>query len=238
MPDHAILTAASHADTRVRHERGAALGDAVMSCLTVPDEFRRVQNEYPILFRRNLAEGTTVALALLGFENGENLYLVDGRWDARYVPLAMEIQPLLIGPPPPGSEGGQVHIDMASPRLSDAEGTRLFDPDGRPSTFLEDRIEKLGALDTGYRQSAGFFAALQRYDLLEPLTVEVTLNDGSTNRLIDFHVIDEERLQDLGGAELDDLHREGHLMPIFMALASQSNLAALIARKNRATGLG
>jgi len=238
MPDHAILTAAAHANVRVRHERGPDMGDAVMSCLVVPDEFRRVQNEYPILFRRNLEDGTTVAVALFGFDNGENLYLAGDRWDARYVPLAMEIQPLLIGADPNGGEGGQVHIDMASPRLSESEGTRLFDADGRPSTFLEDRIEKLGALDTGYRQSAGFFAALQRHELLEPLSVEVTLDDGSTNRLVGFHVIDEDRLQDLGAAALDDLHREGHLMPIFMALASHANLTALIARKNRAAGLG
>lgn len=238
MPDHAILTAAAHANVRVRHERGPEMGDAVMSCLVVPDEFRRVQNEYLILFRRNLEDGTTVAVALFGFDNGENLYLADDRWDARYVPLAMEIQPLLIGADPNGAEGGQVHIDMASPRLSESDGTRLFDADGRPSTWLEDRIEKLGALDAGYRNSAGFFAALQRHDLLEPLSVEVTLDDGSTNRLVGFHVIDEDRLQDLGGAVLDDLHREGHLMPIFMALASHANLSTLIARKNRAAGLG
>ena len=232
MPDHAILTAATHADTRIRHERGRAMGDAVMSCLIVPDEFRRVQNDYLILFRRNLEDGSTVALALFGFENGENLYLTDERWDAGYVPLAMEIQPLLIGATQPGAEGGQVHIDMASPRLSTSEGTRLFDADGQPSTFLEDRIEKLGALDSGYRASAGFFAALQRHDLLEPLTLEITLDDGSVNRLVGFHVIDEDRLRDLGSAALDDLHRDGHLLPIFMALASQSNLTALIARKN------
>lgn len=238
MPDHAILTYATHGDLRIRHDRAAELGDAVMSCLIVPDEFRRVQNEYLILFRRNLEEGTVVALALFGFDNGENLYLTGGGWDARYVPLAMEIQPLLIGAPPKGSEGGQVHIDMASPRIGGGEGMRLFDADGRPSTFLEDRIEKLGALDTGYRQSAGFFAALERYVLLEPLTVEVTLDNGSTNRLVGFHVIDEDRLQELDASELDDLHREGHLNPIFMALASQANLAALIARKNRAADHG
>jgi len=232
MPEHAVLTPAAHAATRIRHDRGAAMGDALMSCLIVPDEFRRVQHEYLILFRRNIEDGSIVALALFGFETGENLYLSDRGWDARYIPLAMEIQPLLIGGAQPGVAGGQVHIDLASPRIDSAEGMLLFDEDGQPSTFLEDRIEKLGALDTGYRESAGFYAALQRYDLLEPLTLEVTLDDGSTNRLVGFHVIDEERLQDLAGAEIDDLHREGHLMPIFMALASQGNLAALIARKN------
>ncbi|HEX7930117.1 MAG TPA: SapC family protein, partial [Sphingomicrobium sp.] len=50
MSGHEILTAEAHRDLRIRTERGAELGDAVMSCITVPNEFRRVQNEYPILF--------------------------------------------------------------------------------------------------------------------------------------------------------------------------------------------
>lgn len=236
MPDHAILTAATHGEMRVRHDRGAALGDAVMSCLIVPDEFRRVQNEYLILFRRNIEDGSIVALALFGFETGENLYLSDRGWDARYIPLAMEIQPLLIGAPRPGDEGAQVHIDMASPRIDRTQGSRLFDEDGRPSTFLEDRIEKLGALDTGYRAGAGFFAALDRYELLEPFMLEVPLDDGSINNLIGFQVIDEDRLRGLDAVALDDLHRGGHLMPIFMALASQGHLPRLIARKNQTLG--
>ena len=227
MPDHAILTAATHGDMRIRRERGAAMGDAQMSCLIVPDEFRRVQDEYLILFRRNLADGTIVALAMFGFENDENLYLADDRWDARYVPLAMDIQPLLIGASP---QGPQVHIDMASPRIGN--GDPLFDGDGQPSPRLAAMIEKLGALDVGYRESAGFFAALERHALLEPLTLEVPLDDGSINRLVGFHVIDEDRLRALSGSALDDLHREGHLLPIFMALASQGNLPGLIARKN------
>jgi hypothetical protein len=236
MPDHAILTAATHGEIRVRHDRGAAFGDAVMSCLIVPDEFRRVQNEYLILFRRNIEDGSIVALALFGFETGENLYLSDRGWDARYIPLAMEIQPLLIGAPRPGDEGAQVHIDMASPRIDRTQGSRLFDEDGRPSTFLEDRIEKLGALDTGYRAGAGFFAALDRYELLEPLMLEVPLDDGSINNLVGFQVIDEDRLRGLDAVALDDLHRGGHLMPIFMALASQGHLPRLIARKNQTLG--
>jgi hypothetical protein len=236
MPDHAILTAATHGEMRVRHDRGAALGDAVMSCLIVPDEFRRVQNEYLILFRRNIEDGSIVALALFGFETGENLYLSDRGWDARYIPLAMEIQPLLIGAPRPGDEGAQVHIDMASPRIDQTQGSRLFDEDGRPSTFLEDRIEKLGALDTGYQAGAGFFAALDRYELLEPLMLEVPLDDGSINNLVGFQVIDEDRLRGLDAVALDDLHRGGHLMPIFMALASQGHLPRLIARKNQTLG--
>ena len=52
MSEHMLLSAEAHRDLRIRTDRGAELGDAVMACLTTPDEFRRVQGHYPILFRR------------------------------------------------------------------------------------------------------------------------------------------------------------------------------------------
>ncbi len=236
MSNHAILTAEEHRDLRVRTERGAEFGDNIMCCLTVPSEFRQVQGDYPILFRLNIEQDSFGALAMFGFETGENLFLEDGRWDAGYRPLAIEIQPFLIGGS--GSAEKQVHIDLASPRIGQSEGIRLFDEDGRPTPYLERVAEDLGALDEGYQASAAFFAALRRYELLEPLTLEITLDDGSVNRLVGFHVIDEDRLRALDEAALGDLHRDGHLMPIFMAVASLGKLSALIARKNRRLGHG
>lgn len=233
MSDHAVLTVEAHRTLRVHGARGTAFGDGVMCCVTVPDEFRRVQNEYVILFRLNHEHDSFAAMALFGFENGENLYLEGARWDARYRPLAMEIQPFLIGRPAPDSPERHVHIDMASPRIAGEDGIALFDDLGQPTPYLQRATEQLGDLDAGYRRSADFFAALRRHDLLEPLVVELPLDDGSTNRLVGFHTINEERLQALDAAALAELHADGHLMPVFMAVASLSNLDALIRRKNR-----
>ena len=234
MSDHQPLTAQSHGRLRLHRDHGADYGDAVMCCVTVPDEFRRVQNEYPILFRLNPERDSFTALAMFGFEDGENLFLEGNRWDARYRPLAMAIQPLLIGRPAPDSDERQVHIDMASPRIAgEGEGIALFDEAGQPSEYLNRAIEQLGQLDGGYARSGDFFTAVARYDLLEPLAVEVPLVDGSRNRLVGFHTINEDRLRDLDSAALADLHGAGHLMPIFMAVASMSNFDDLIRRKNR-----
>lgn len=233
MPDHVLLQAEKHRELRVRTERSAELGDEMMCSITVPSEFRRVQNEYPILFRLNAERDSFTPLAMFGFENGENLYLEDGRWDALYLPLAVDIQPFLIGMPAPGSSTRQVHIDLASPRVEEGEGVRLFDEHGLPTPYLESIAEKLGALDEGYQASGAFLDALRRHHLLEPMSLEVTLDGGSSNRLVGFHVIDEDRLRALDASALGELHADGHLMPIFMAVASLSNLGALIERKNR-----
>lgn len=238
MTDHAILTAEAHRNLRVRTERGADYGDAVMCALTVPAEFRQVQNEYPILFRLNAERDSFTALAMFGFETGENLFLDGDRWDARYRPLAIDIQPFLIGTPAGEAQAKQVHVDMASPRIGGDEGTRVFDEDGRPTPYLETIAERLGALDAGYADSADFFNALRRHELLEPFTLDVSLDDGSTNRLVGFHVIDEDRLRRLDAVALDELQAADHLLPIFMALASLGHLGALVARKNRRTSHG
>ncbi|WNO54301.1 SapC family protein [Stakelama saccharophila] len=233
MSQHTILTPDAHRDLRVHSGHGETYGDGVMCCVTVPDEFRRVQNEYPILFRLNPDRDSFAALAMFGFENGENLFLDDGCWDARYRPLAMTIQPFLIGRPSPESRERHVHVDMASPRIGADGDLAVFDADGKPTSYLERVSEQLGQLDRGYQGSDAFFAALRRHDLIEPLAVEIPLVDGSVNRLVGFHAINEDRLRELDSAALAELHGEGHLMPVFMALASLSNLDALIRRKNR-----
>lgn len=237
MTTHAIVDSETHANLRILTDASAELGDAIMSSLVMPTEFRQVQAHYPIFFRLDPASGDFSAHALFGFDAGENLFLENARWDAHYRPLAIAVQPFLIGRSRDG-ESAQVHVDMAHPRISQDMGLRLFDEDKRPTPYLEHMSELLGALDEGYRGSAAFFDALKRHDLLEPFTLDVPLEDGSKNRLVGFHAIDENRLRLLDPAALGDLHAQDHLMPIFMALASLAHIGDLVERKNRRAARG
>ena len=194
MTRHAVLDNKTHRDLRIRPDAGTELGDDIMATLTVPSEFRRVQAHFPILFRRETGREEFTALAMFGFENGENLFLDGDRWDARYRPLSVAIQPFLIGRPAGGDGPGQIHIDMDHPRIAaTGEGIRLFDADGAATPYLDDIAERLGDLDEGYRESGAFYDALLAYDLLEPFSLEVTLDDGSIHSLVGFHIIDEAR---------------------------------------------
>ena len=235
MTSHQILNFTDHGALRIRADAAPDLGDGVMSCLVVPAEFRRLAAEYPILFRYDGESRSFSALALFGFEAGENLFLEDGRWDAASRPFAMAVQPCLVGRPRDGQGPGQVHIDMAHPRVTQAgsDGIRLFDDTGQPTPWLEEIASMLGALDEGYRASGEFYAALDRHDLLEPFSMDVTLDNGASHRLVGYHLINEEKLRALGPAALGELHAAGHLEPVYMALASLGNLGKLVRRKNR-----
>jgi hypothetical protein len=229
---HAILTREEHAGLRVRTEHSAELGDGVQASFTVPLEFRRIQHDFPILFRRDPGSGRFSALALLGFEAGENLYLDGNSWAADYKPMGLAVQPFLVGRSKNANAPIQLHIDLDHPRISTAgEGVLLFDSGGLPTPFLEQIGEMLTELDEGYRQSVSFFAALERYELLEPFALDVELGDGTQHRMVGYHLINEDRLRGLDPDNVAELHSEGHLMPIFMAIASLSNLPKLIGRK-------
>ncbi|RZA32735.1 MAG: peptidase [Lysobacteraceae bacterium] len=224
-----LLNNVEHKDLRIDTERSATLGDAVMSALTFPAEFRDVQAHYPIVFQRTSATDYQ-PLALLGLQEGENLFLEGDRWQAAYVPLAIERQPFLIG-----ASGADllVHVDLDHPRARGAAGQALFREHGGTTDYLDRITSVLLALHDGLQATPAFVDALVRHELLESFVLDVELDDGSQHRLAGFHTINEERLQALDEAALGQLQRAGHLEPVYMALASLSHFRDLIQRKNR-----
>src|SRR5690606_7146429 len=96
MARHVQLNNSDHRALRIDTRRCAALGDDVSFAATFPAEFRDLQAHYPIVFRQD-ASGTLFPVALLGFQEGHNLFLDGERWDAPCLPLAIERQPFLIG---------------------------------------------------------------------------------------------------------------------------------------------
>lgn len=229
MTRHVQLNYIDHADLRAITARGPEYGDAVMHAPTWPAEFRNVQAYYPIVFQK-AADGSFQPLALFGFRPGQNLFLEDGRWDASYLPLAIERLPFLIGR---GGDELTMHIDLDSPRISRSEGEALFLPHGGTSEFLERMNSVLQALHAGLQATPAFMEALLAHELLESFVLDIQLDDGSEHRLAGFYTINEERLGALDGAALEALHRRGYLQPIYMALASQARFRDLIDRVNR-----
>ena len=230
MSNAVLLNNVDHQQLRVLTGHGAAYGDALMSALTFPAEFRTLQAHYPIVFRKGADGVGFEPHALFGFQEGENLFLGQDGWDASDVPLSVERQPFLIGV---GNGELLVHVDLDSARLSTTAGEALFLPHGGSTEFLEHINSVLLALHQGLQSTPPFVAALLEHALLESFVFDIELDDGSHNRLAGFYTIHEERLAALSGAALARLNEAGQLTPIYMAMASLSNFRSLIARKNR-----
>ena len=234
MTRHAQLNNIDHKHLRIDTRHSAAFGDDVAFAATFPAEFRDLQACYPIVFRKDRA-GALAPVALLGFQEGCNLFLEGETWDAAYLPLAIERQPFLIGVS--GAEP-MVHVDLDHPRVRAGTGEALFQGPGIASEFLERARTTLLMLHNGLLATPAFVDALQRDQLLESFVLDIRLDDGSDNRLAGFHTIDERSLQALDGSALEQLSRDGHLLPAYMVLASLSRFRDLIERMNRRRAAG
>ena len=234
MPRHAQVNNIDHRDLRIDTRRSARLGDDVGFAATFPAEFRDLQACYPIVFRKD-ARGALSPVALLGFEEGRNLFLDGERWDAYYLPLAIERQPFLIGR---DGEEMTVHVDLDHARVGTTSGEPLFREHGGNTEYLDRIASVLLTLHNGLERVPAFVDALLALDLLESFALDVELDDGSLNRLAGYYTINEDRLRGLDAAALGQLHAAGHLEPVFMAVASISNFRALIDRMNRSRAGG
>ena len=234
MSQYEVLNKEKHRQLRIKTGYGAALGDAVMYVMTYPMEFRDIQSCYPILFTKDSNTGGFFAAAVLGFEADQNLFLQDGGWDAPYVPALAQRQPFLIAT---GGEGGNetpvVSLDLDHPRVSQDEGEALFDSEGGPTEFLNQKIALLDRLHRGLQHSSGFIDTLLQHELLEQITLDIAFNDGSKKSVQNFYSIAEERLYQLKGDVLESLNQAGYLQPVFMAVASLSRMRDIIERRNR-----
>ena len=234
MSQYEVLKSEKHRQMRVKTGYGAALGDAVMYAMTYPMEFRDIQSCYPILFTKDPNTGGFFAVALLGFEADQNLFLQADGWDAAYVPALVQRQPFLIAK---GGEGDAkppvVSLDLDHPRVSQDEGEALFDSGGEPSEFLKQKIALLDKLHRGLQHGSGFISTLLQHELLEQIALDIAFNDGSKKTLQGFYCIAEERLYQLKGDVLEALNQAGYLQPVFMAVASLSRVRDLIERRNR-----
>ena len=230
MPTISVLNNIDHKDLRIITANRPGLGDDVAWVLTFAQEFRLLQADYPIIFRKTEGEVPFESIALMGFTESENLFLGPDGWDAPVIPMMVARQPFLIGR---NGDELMIQLDLDNPRVSRLEGEPVFLPHGGGTEYLERINGMLSFIHHGMQAEAGFLRALVKHELLETFALDITLDDGSQNRLSGFYTIHEERLAALGAAALHELHQAGHLAPIYYALASLSNFRSLVDRKNR-----
>lgn len=236
MPNYQMLNNVEHQNVRIITDRSAAYGDNVHFVMTFPIEFRRVQSCFPIFFQKDANNGKFFPLALLGVEEGQNLFLGESGWDADYVPLMIQRHPFLIGyqQDAEADDGKRavISIDMDSPRISESDGEPLFLPHGGTSDFLAAMTSILEDIQYGHQMNEEFVNALLEFDLIESVAMEVELNNESKRQLLGLYTINEDRLEQLDGEALGKLHSKHYLLPIYMILASLSCFRTLIDKMN------
>ena len=233
-----LLDNVTHKDLRVRTGHSAEFGDDVNLALAFPTEFVFLQREYPILFRKD-SEDKYQAVALLGLDKGQNLFLDEKGWNARYVPAIQQRGPFVIGlHAKDGAREPMVHVDLDHPRVSSTEGEPLFLRHGGHSPYLERAGRVLKLIWRGSQLIEPMFAAFEETGLIEPMDVEVNLDERRKYTLPGFFTINQERLDALEGPTLERLNRQGFLQLAMLVATSLGNMHWLIELKNRRLAAG
>lgn len=237
MTNHALLDNVTHGELRVNTVYEKGHGFDVNSTRVFPVEFTQLQMDYPLFFIKSAETGHFEAIALLGFSEGENLYLQNGRWDAAYIPSTIARQPFLIGFQEQDDAGiptkvPVVHIDLDHPSVSHTEGEPVFLEHGGEGPLLERVSTILMTIHEGYESSASLSTLLVGLELIESLDIKIEFKDGSKQNLSGLYTINEDKLRALSADGLEALHTKGHLQTVYMMLASMPNMTRLIDRKN------
>lgn len=238
MPRHVLLNNVEHGNLRVVTRYAPEFGDDVHAVPVFPTEFGDVQREYPILFRKEADSGRFQCVALLGLEKGENLFLKDGEWNARYVPGIVARGPFLIGFQEQQVDGEMrkepvIHIDMDDPRVSETNGEPVFLEHGGNTPYLQRIAGILRGIQDGMAVAGTMFSAFETCGLIEPVNIEVDVHDDVQYVLRGFHTVSEEKLARLDGDTLARLNRAGFLRGAFLMVQSLNNIGRLIELKRQ-----
>ncbi|MGM0984663.1 MAG: SapC family protein [Pseudomonadota bacterium] len=211
----------------LRYDGNQSYGFAADLMLTpvVSGEIKQVAREYVIVFSTG---EKPLPQALLGTERGINAYVGDNpKWWARYVPAHLRRYPFILSAPSSAKDGEQrftVMFDDDAPHLGEIDGEPLFDQDGGPTPVLESIQHALSTLQTDFERTAKLVRQLEEHGLLVDQPIKVTPPSGEPRGLKGFRVVDEEKLNSLGGDSLKTLYNSGALKLVFAHLISLSNL--------------
>lgn len=231
------LNSSTHKRLRVDLHGAIPANKTLRNSAVVLQEFAHLVLQYPILLSKNQSTGRFSCVALFGFDEGENLFIENGHWQALYIPLNVQREPLMIGTQTVDDDATRasehvVFADFDDARLQEAVGEPLFNERGFPSDYLQHGTALLKALKDGLEQTQAFIEKILALELVAPAELQIEFLDKSKRQINGLYTIDRQRLQALETADIEALYRNGYLEAIYTMLASFGHVHSLIARKN------
>jgi len=219
------LNRQTHRDVKVDGRPSAAYGDNQRFAPVVVREFAQLVIHYPILFSKRQDTGELYCGVMLGFDEGENLFLDDWRERELYRPLALQRIPFY-------AHGPELAIDLDHPRVGAEGGKLLFTEAGEPTKYLKSIMWAFQDLKPGMEATQAFITQLLQLKLLETIEVEVELDDGTNRHCLGLYTINQDALARLPDRAVVELFRRGALQLIHLMIASLKHVPVLARRKN------
>lgn len=219
------LSKVEHRSLKVDLRASAAYGDNQHFVQVIVNEFPHLAVHYPILFSKDKDTGRFYCGVMLGFEEGENLFL--DQWVVRefYRPLALQRGPFY-------THGQEVAIDLDHPRVGADGGQPIFNEHGYPTKYLQSIIWAFQDLKPGIDTTRIFVARLTELKLVEPIDIEVECEDGATRHCQGLYTVNQETLSRLPDAAVIELFRRGYMRLAHLMIASLKHVPLMARRKN------
>jgi hypothetical protein len=213
-----------HRDLRVQTAASARFGDARHFVPVVVNEFAFLIVHYPIFFAKDAETGAFYCGAMLGIDEGENLFLTEGGGDETYRPFNLRRGPFF-------TAGSDIAIDLDDPRV-DAGGVAVFSEDGQPSDYLKSIMGLFRDLRPGLDQTKVFIETLMKLKLIEPIDISLAFDDGTRRNLEGLYTVNQDLLKKLADARIVELFHRGYLQAIYLMIASLKQVPVLAQKKN------
>jgi hypothetical protein len=219
------LNKVTHKSLKVDARASAAYGDNQRFTFVIASEFPQLVVHYPILFSKDRNTGEFYCGVMLGFDEGENLFLEEWRDLQFYRPLCLQRVPFYV-------HGPDVAIDLDHPRVGVEDGKALFTEHGQPTRYLQSIIWAFQDIKPGIEVTRHFIARLLELKLIEPLEMEAEFDDGRIVNCGGLYTVNQEILLALPDAVVVELYRRGYMRLIHYMIASLKQFPLLARKKN------
>jgi hypothetical protein len=221
---------------RVRLLRAGEAPPFVRTLNAIPisyTEFAPAARDYPVVFTSADGGKTYAPVAVLGMSAGENLFSAEDAW-ARdvYVPGYARRYPFCMAKVKMQDVERQDRlICVEKAYVEGADGEPLFDDKGEPLPKWRDLQRLLVEYEADLERGRELCAILADYALLQPFSMQATLNQGGKMQLTGMHRVDETKIEHLDASQFKNLAKKGALGRIYAHLLSLENFARLLRRR-------
>ena len=203
-------------------------------------EFNVAYRDFPLVFSSGDNGQSFAPVAVLGLEANENLFLVNDGWlPQTYVPAYLRRYPFCMARVTLDNVEQQERLICIEKGFVSEEGKTsgelLFDDKGLGSERWKVIEQLLQEYEADLERTKEMSSILSDYGLLEPFTMQATLNQGGAMHMTGMFRVDERKLEFLNAAQHRNLIKKGIMGKIYTHLLSLDNFGRLLDRKAAAT---
>lgn len=196
-------------------------------------EFGPASRDYPLVFIRHPAADDFTAVAALGLQPQQNLFVLgDGLWDRRvYLPTYVRRYPFCMSKVAVDGEDRKERIVCVEASALEEGGEALYDKRGEPLAHWRVLERLIFDYESELARSEELCKLLGEMSLLEPFTMKAEV-DGFTLQLQGMHRVAQDKLESLHADSLRHLFEAGMMDKIYAHLLSLENFRRLLNRRS------